>query len=314
MRKEHADDARREESGDREQKLPRRQMPEKIQRDTDIRFTFDGILIQALNIVRDQFTRPLPSHSHGNGCYEIHYIPCGRGRLRTEGTSYELSPGSLYVTGPHVEHAQYPAAADPMQEYCVYLKIRSAAERRKDSPVMDVFLSTPFWIGTDTQDIHTLMIRLFDELEHRYIGYMNQVELLLSQLLISMVRNYRQHSVSGTSFARNNLTNLNSIVIEEYFLYEYRSLSLSGLSDRLKLSPRQTQRLLTEYYGKSFQSKKTEARMSAAAILLADRNRSITSIAEELGYSSVEHFSSAFRKYYLTSPRDYRSHMDPGNT
>ena len=35
--------------------------------------------------------------------------------------------------------------------------------------------------------------------------------------------------------------------------------------------------------------------MSAAAILLSDSSRSITSVAEALGYSSMEHFSSAFK-------------------
>ena len=49
--------------------------------------------------------------------------------------------------------------------------------------------------------------------------------------------------------------------------------------------------------------------MSAAAILLTDKSKNITSIAEELGYSSPEHFSSAFRGYYGTSPREYRKRL-----
>ena len=46
--------------------------------------------------------------------------------------------------------------------------------------------------------------------------------------------------------------------------------------------------------------------MSAAAILLENEEQGITSIANLLGYSSVEHFSSAFHQYYKMSPRDYR--------
>ena len=61
-----------------------------------------------------------------------------------------------------------------------------------------------------------------------------------------------------------------------------------------------------EYYGKTFQQKKAEARMSAAAILLSDPRKKISEIAESLGYSSAEHFSSAFRRYYDMNPRDYR--------
>ena len=98
----------------------------------------------------------------------------------------------------------------------------------------------------------------------------------------------------------------NSIIIEEYFLYEYASLSLNALADKLKLSPRQTQRLIWKYYGKSFQQKKAEARMSVASILLKDEDRSIAFIADTLGYSSPEHFSAAFRKYYKMSPSEFR--------
>lgn len=274
--------------------------------DLDIRFTLDGISVRALNIVFERFTQTLPSHSHGSGCYEIHYIPFGYGKLNADGQYYDIVPNTLYVTGPHIVHAQTPILDDPMQEYCVYLKIRDTFRSRKPSPVMDAFLSMPFWIGLDTQGVHPLMRQLFSELEHRYTGYQNQVELLLSQLLIYTVRNYEQCRLSLTAFSKNNLTDSKSVIIEEYFLYEYQNLSLADLADRLKLSTRQTQRLLMEYYGKTFQQKKAEAKMSAAVVLLSDKTRSITSIAEDLGYSSAEHFSSAFRKYCQQSPREYR--------
>jgi len=193
-----------------------------------------------------------------------------------------------------------------MQEYCIYIKVQGTSKSIDASPIMSAFTAVPFWIGNDSQGIYSIMKQLFSELEHRYIGYQNQVRLLLSQLLISLVRNYKKCPVSSTTFTANNLSDSNSIIIEEYFLYEYQSLSLEELAGRLKLSPRQTQRLLLKYYGKSFQQKKTESRMSAAAILLSDSGRSISSIAEALGYSSSEHFSSSFQKYYHTSPREFR--------
>lgn len=280
--------------------------------DMDIDFSMDNIPIHALNIVFERFTRTIPSHCHGNGCYEIHYIPFGCGKLTANGQYYDISPNTLYVTGPHVEHAQTPILSDPMQEYCVYLKIRSTPQKQKNSPVINAFTSVPFWIGGDTQGIHALMKQLFNELEHRYTGFQNQVRLLLSQLLIYIVRDYERCRVSQASVSHDNMSESKSIMIEEYFLYEYRSLSLDTLSNRLNLSTRQTQRLLMEYYGKSFQQKKKESRMSVAAILLSDKTRSITSIAEDLGYSSVEHFASAFRNFYRTSPRNYRKQLISG--
>ncbi len=276
--------------------------------DLNIRFSIDGNSIHALNIILERFMRTIPSHSHGNGCYEIHYISSGYGLLRTDNNEYRITPNTLFVTGPHIEHAQIPLPSDPMQEYCVYLKLRRSSSQSA-SPVIDAFTSSPFWFGQDTHGVGILMKQLFDELEHQYTGYRNQVELLLAQLLIYLVRNYEQCRTSHGHFTPTNLYDSKSVIIEEYFLYEYASLSLEVLADRLKLSTRQTQRLLKEYYGKSFQQKKAEARMSAAGMLLQEHDRSISSIAEALGYSSTEHFSSAFRKYYKVSPREYRKSL-----
>lgn len=276
----------------------------------NLSFSLDGLPVQAINMTYERFLRTIPSHSHGSGCYEIHYIPFGYGDLTAEGSLFHIVPNTLFVTGPHVEHAQAPEPEEPMEEYCVYLKIRDTASRHKtSSPVMESFLSMPFWFGADTQGIHGLMRQLFQELERRPIGYLTQAKLLLSQLLIYTVRNYKNARPAYPAPAPDGSANPGSVIIEEYFLYEYRSLSLEELACRLRLSPRQTQRLLLSYYGKSFQQKKAEAKMSAAAILLADKSKSITSIAEELGYSSPEHFSSAFRSYYGTCPREYRKSL-----
>lgn len=273
--------------------------------DLDINVTLDGVSFSAPNIIFERFTRTIPSHSHGKDCFEIHYIPFGYGRLKADGHNYEITPNTLYVTGPHVEHAQFPLPHDPMQEYCVYLKIKKFAQK-SISPLMNSFVSTPFWFGKDHHGIHVLMKQVFKELEYKYTGYLKQVELLLAQLLIYLVRNYdheknaRDHSVPG------NLMDSNSIIIEEYFLYEYASLSLNALADRLGLSPRQTQRLIWKYYGKSFQQKKADARMSVASILLRQKDQSIAYISDTLGYSSPEHFANAFRKYYKMSPSEFR--------
>lgn len=57
---------------------------------------------------------------------------------------------------------------------------------------MQTFCRTAFWIGQDTQGIHGLMKMLFSELEHTWIGYQEQIRLLLSQILIAVIRNYAQ--------------------------------------------------------------------------------------------------------------------------
>ena len=96
------------------------------------------------------------------------------------------------------------------------------------------------------------------------------------------------------------------LIIEEAFLYGYKSITLEALSQKLGLGTRQTERLLKKHYNKTFQQKKTESRMFAARTLLRESSKSIGEISEELGYSSCEHFSWSFKKYCGMSPSEYR--------
>ena len=281
--------------------------------DLDLSFTIGNTNFHALNFIYEQFHRTIPSHAHGNGSYEIHYIPDGYGRALINGRYYEITPGTLYITGPHIEHAQTPLPKHPMCEYCIYLKTtrrRASSEKAfaEENNLTKIFTETTFWFGHDSQMIGEVIKALFIELKDRHTGWEFQSEALLRQLFVKLVRSYEK-AMSNKASVRSHSTDKTSVIIEEYFLYQYRSLSLKDLAKRLGLSTRQTERLLQKQYGKTFLQKKTEARMSAAAILLSNAECSITSIAEELGYSSIEHFTSAFRNYYDMSPRQYRKEL-----
>lgn len=172
-----------------------------------------------------------------------------------------------------------------------------------------MFLRNIYWFGEDHQNIHQLFQNIFFELQNRPTGYTLELEALLRQLIVHLIRNYESREDSGYSpDTRTGISNP-SLILEESFLYDYPVLTLDALSSRLGLSPRQTERLLQKQYGQTFLQKRTQARMSAAAALLPDPALSITQIAEQLGYSSTEHFSTAFRRYYGVSAREYRKQL-----
>ena len=63
---------------------------------------------------------------------------------------------------------------------------------------------------------------------------------------------------------------------------------------------------LNENYKKTFIELKNEARMSFASNKLLYSDLSITGISELVGYSSIEHFTNAFKKWFGLSPLKYR--------
>lgn len=275
----------------------------------NLEFSIEYLDFHAIQFASERFLRPIPRHSHSDNSYEIHYIPYGKGKVIIDHTNYYIVPNTLYITGPHIEHEQIPDKEDPMFEYCIYLKLEKKKNSKKavqHDCYLQAFADTKIWFGQDNHNLHPLIQQIFFELDKKYTGYTHQVTALLQQLVILLIRNYENIHQSRYQVKPFDLDYSKYLIIEEYFLYEYTDLSLDVLSKRLGLSPRQTERMLRQHYNKTFLQKKTEARMSAASILLLDPNKRITNIALDLGYSSVEHFSNAFKRYYHVSARDYR--------
>lgn len=270
----------------------------------DIQFYVGGCKFHAVNLSVAEIKNNIPLHSHGVNCYELHYISEGCGTLKADGVKYDITPNTLFVTGPLVEHSQLTDTKSPMREWCIYLRTDESDTGKYDK-IISEFLSKTFWIGQDEHQLLPLFQRLFSELENRFDGYKNMAGLLISEIIVSAARNYIKKPVR-TGEIDSCVSERISLIIEQYFLYEYRTASLEELSARLGLSPRQTQRVIEKYYSSSFQKKKNEAKMSAAAILLLDASLSLSDVAERLGYSSQEYFTAAFKKHYNISPGNFR--------
>lgn len=278
----------------------------------NISFEVENHLFHTLSISHYLFEKNLPDHSHGANSYEIHYIISGYGKVKIEDTFYDLKPNTFYVNGPHVMHAHTPLLEDPMCEYIIHLQMDPSKNKNlSENPdsIIRLFQEQPFWIGEDTQNIQGIMQQIFYELDHQYLGYEEGLKALLSLLILATVRNIKEVRMENSHLTYAPSIDTKSVLIDDYFLYEYKTLSLEGLSERLGLSSRQTERYLKDHYGKTFIQKKTESKMSTAALLLSDKTNIITYISEELGYSSIEHFSTAFKRYYGYSPSEYRKNV-----
>lgn len=282
-------------------------------RDVEIRFAVEGLGFSVRNMAYERLLRIIPGHAHGDRSYEIHYVAAGEGWLKTKENTFFVDAGTLYVMGPHQEHAQLSKAEKPMEDYCVYLHLEETL-RPQSSPLARLFLNTPFWVGKDSQGMKLVFQELFRELREKRLGYRTRTEDLLRQMVVCLARNYLE--ASREPFAESStqtqppagcsLDESRDFLVELAFLYDYETLTLEELADQIGLGVRQTQRFLKENYGKRFQEMRTEARMSAAEMLLAHTKEPITRIAQLVGYASAEHFAAAFREYCKMTPREYR--------
>ena len=261
---------------------------------------------------------PVPEHEHSTGIYEVHYITSGYGTLIASGQRFDLYPGILYVTGPHIPHSQLLPEQNPMAEACVYYKVsaltgKSAAApgSEKEDSVVRVLLEHPFWIGRDHHGIRPLLDHIFTELAQKSPETDLMVSCYLKQLVLLLVRNIRdsrklQGNVTTPAAGEIDLNSKRFYLIECAFLSEFQTITLSSLSSRIDLSTRQTQRLLQTYYGMDFNQKRVQARMAKARLLLESTDLPVGKIAEAAGYATSEHFCNTFRKVYQMTPLQYR--------
>lgn len=282
-------------------------------RDLKLTFSIADIYFDVLSLSHEQIIKPYPRHAHSKNSYELHFVPQGSGTLVIDTQKYDILPGTLFMTGPEVPHEQISTRENPMTEYSIYMQVRQPLP--KEIPqLLKTFLECNFWFGKADQIIYTQTSQLFEELNSHAPGYELMLQSILSQLILNVARHYpwKQKTlpaVQNRSLQNKSLPTISEkayLIIEEAFLYDYKTITLKELANRVSLGERQTERLLQKHYGQSFIQKKTEARMSAASQLLRETNASISDIAEDLGYSSPEHFSNAFKKYYKESPKAFR--------
>lgn len=280
--------------------------------DNSLNFTFplEHFSFQVSMVSTGRMVRSIPAHAHGRGCYEIHYIRHGSGTVVIDGVPRRVGQNTLYTTGPSILHEQIPDPSDPMVESCIYLRVFPDFEKMERVSFLTPFLEQAFWMGQDTQQVLPLFDTIFQELEQKKPGYRPLLSALFQQLIVCIARNYLEpeayQPVPENGFEDASGDSSLSLIVEEAFLYEYRTITLERLARRIHLSPRQTERLIRQYYNSTFLKKRTEARIGAASVLLKTTELPVGEIAEMTGYSSSEHFSYAFKTYTGMSAREFR--------
>lgn len=131
-----------------------------------------------------------------------------------------------------------------------------------------IAFDTHFWFEKDENgECLKLFERLEQESLHRSIGYINNVQSILSSVLVELVRNYTGYA-PFTGERHSAPDSKRMLIIDNCFLSQYATITEEKLSRILNLSIRQLQRFLKEYYGKTFVQMRQTARLNKAAELL----------------------------------------------
>lgn len=268
-----------------------------------ISFSYCGSTIQILKIASVSINETIQMHSHAKDCYEIHYIDSGKGTLTLPSQSFNLTRGSLFVTGPNVMHKQIPDEINPMHELCLYIVVKNS---KNSEDLLRYFTSHAFWLGKGNARIRQLFVRIIREHENNLKWSDSLISALAIELMAEMVMLYSPVSHNLRSDSRTDLNESREWILDELFYNLCAEGTLADFAENLGVCPRQVERIVMASYGKTFKQQRQEARLAKAAIMLEDGNITVEQCAAKCGYTSVTSFSKAFKKKYSVTPKAYQ--------
>jgi AraC family transcriptional regulator len=112
--------------------------------------------------------------------------------------------------------------------------------------------------------------------------------------------------MKNSKIAKENIGRLNIAIkhIEENIA---QKLTLENVSEKAHFSPFHFHRLFSIAIGETLHNFVTRKRIEkAASYLLNQKNKSVTEIATDVGFTSISSFSRAFKKFYGISPNQFK--------
>lgn len=242
---------------------------------------------------------------------ELTYILSGKGRYMLEGVLYEVEAGDMIICNPGVHHQNIVInKEEPTVEFFTgFLNFHF-----KNMPPNHICLKDGGYIlhlsAETKREISKKCYEMLAENESCEIGKYFMLKAHLMQLVLLLMREILEEPYTkqkGYNFETYNKSYAVKRIIN-YLNENYEhKISLDQIAHNMYLSPVYISKIFKEETGESPINYLIKIRLEKAKEILTSYNSgSIKSIANEVGYDDVYHFSKLFKKYYGISPQNYR--------
>lgn len=243
---------------------------------------------------------------HFHSYFELFYVKRGSLTIMFESHEIILKPHDLLVIPPLIPHI-FKCSSHDILRYNINFNVEKNGVKTSLNlyEKLSSALHKPYVFFTNVPSVNDPLSNLCAAIvqNNKYTISMHFHEFIIAVLGISdelsvpalldaaafdsnMARIYKIHNVINQNFTSK--------------------LSIKQIADMLFLSTRQVNRIIQQYYGKTFRELITQMRMNAASSLLSETDLKTQIVASRVGYNSVRGFYTAFRKYYGCLPSEYR--------
>ena len=254
------------------------------------------------------YDQPLKDHMVFMNHFKILVILKGKYKVKVDDHTFELGQGAIMMVAPNT---YYTVSADPLDDelafYTLHFKV---VPYRKEKEFLEFFQLNRLMIFRHYDNPNRL--GLMDQV-YRYVsvsqdGYYLKTFLLLITILldIKLVLNDESQIIKPKRHVKSSEEEVVGQCLDYIHTHYNEQVKVEDLCSLCSVSQSYLYRCFKKLLGKSTSQFILEQKMIKAQELLQTTDNSITSISEEVGFSSIYLFSSTFKNMVGVSPKQYR--------
>lgn len=243
-------------------------------------------------------TRP---HHHDD--YEIYFLVSGNRKYFIQNTIYTLSPNQIVIFKPNVPHQVTVNLNIPYERHLLYVTPQLFSEVFNNNPFLEQIVNKQFFNLSSDNFERTLnfISKINDEFKTDDIYSISNIKNILSELLIFIERH---NDTSNITIDKSDLRIQNAI---NYILDHYSEpITLADCAKIASMNYHSFSKAFQKNTAVGFKEFLTRLRIDKGCELLETTNYSITKIAELVGFSTDNHFSTTFKSLHNITPKEYR--------
>lgn len=243
---------------------------------------------------------------HQHAYHELHLQLSGSTEWETGHGALAVERNMLVAMAPGIRHQMRPLS--PRAHHFIYcaLDLREVLAQCGLSADASVF-HQPCFLIRQAEEFAAPFTLLSQEIRQNRPGRAEIIRLTVRAIGFMLHRFATSGEAPGSS-ASTPFESRHLLHFRRYIEQHLRErITISAITSQLGISRTALFDLCRKELGKSPAAYQMERRMEIARTMLKTPSLPLTQIALELGFSSSQHFSTAFRKHFGVAPSGYRT-------
>lgn len=272
---------------------------------------FGGISIHQVGELGCHAGYEIPEHPQW--CHEISYVVSGSAVFSNDGVDYPLVAGDLFLSPQGVRHSIRATGQMPLRFMYLGFEIAETLTDESFAALRAFFRGLREYRVSDARKLLPVFNMLIDEFYTNRVNNLMIFSTVLQLLTLTEQLSTRMLQSGHTALHAENA--VGKLVFDIMGYVDARllqPLSIREVAQHLGYSECYLSHAFKEKTGQTLQAYIIQEKIAKTIELFRLGNYSVTAVAEQLGYATVQSFSRAFRRVVGCSPSHYLESLSNG--